>query len=525
MGDAVSDVRRTWLHGRERGPRRSARDPQTCGRDESGSILVLALVFLVAGAMVVAVLTTDLTGDLRSSQIFQSVRSEQYAARSATDLAINSIRYANGSPSAPTGNTSTLLAQTLNASPPSYCWGSGPKSELTTDGVSMDVWCSTAWAPTSANTRTVTFSTCLDGVGAAACAATPYLQAIVSYDDYPPGVSAPSSASCYLYCGTGMITDSWLWSPTAPTVAGISSALGSTSDNGATGSISGGATVYIYGTGFVTGATVNFVEESGGVPTSDNTVLPASSVAVNSSTEITAVSPAMIEGSMYFVTVTTPSGTSAYNANDIFTTTTVVPTVTGLSPATGTIAGGDAVTITGTGFFTGATVNFVQELNGTVVTGGTVLASQYVTVNGSTRITAVSPGVVGGSLCSGSTTNYCYFVTVTTSAGTSATGSNDVFTYTPLVPICSSISPTSGSAMTVVTILGTGFFTGAKVSFVPENGGTVISSDTVLSATPTSFTSSTITVSAPSPDAGVPTYFITVTTAAGTSQYLPIFTY
>ena len=205
---------------------------------------------------------------------------------------------------------------------------------------------------------------------------------------------------------------------------------------------------------------------------------------------------------MYFVTVTTPSGTSAYSANDVFTNTTVVPTVTGLSPATGTIAGGDAVTITGTGFFTGATVNFVQELNGTVVTGGTVLASQYVTVNGSTRITAVSPGVVGGSLCQGSTTNYCYFVTVTTSAGTSATGSNDVFTYTPLIPICSSISPTSGSTMTVVTILGTGFLTGAKVAFTPENNGTVISGDTVLSATPTAITSSTITVSAPSRNAG-----------------------
>lgn len=512
MGDAVSDVRRKRPYGR--GSRRSVRDPRTYGRDESGSILVLALVFLVAGAMVVAVLTTDLTGDLRSSQIFQAVRSEQYAARSATNLAINSIRYAYDAPSAPTGNTSTLLAQTLNASPPSYCWGNGSKSELTTDGVSMDVWCSTVWDPTSANTRTVTFSTCLDGVGAAACAATPYLQAVVSYDDYPAGVSAPSPEPCYLYCGTGMITDSWLWSPGVPTVTGI---------NPASGSISGGTSVTITGTGFVTGATVNFVEESGGVPTSDNMVLSASSVAVNSSTSITAVSPAMTEGSMYFVTVTTPSGTSAYSANDVFTNTTVVPTVTGLSPATGTIAGGNAVTITGTGFFTGAIVKFVQELNGTVVTGGTVLASQYVTVNGSTTITAVSPGVVGGSLCQGST-SYCYFVTVTTSAGTSATGSNDVFTYTPLIPICSSISPTSGSTSTAVTILGTGFMTGATVAFTPENNGTVISGDTVLSATPTAITSSAITVFPPSGNQ-VTTYYITVTTAGGTSQYLPIFTY
>jgi len=533
MGDAVSDVRRTWLHGRGRGSRRSARDSLECERDESGSILVLALVFLVVGAMVVAVLTADLTGDLRSSQIFQSVRSEQYAARSATDLAINSIRYAYDSPRAPTSNTSTLRAQTLNASPPSYCWGSGPKSALKTDGVLVDVWCSTAWNPASASTRTVTFSACLDGVGAAACAATPYLQAIVSYDDYPSGVSAPSSEPCYLYCGTGMITDSWLWSPVVPTVTGISNTPGPPS-GGATGSISGGTSVFITGTGFVTGTTVNFVEESGNAPTSDNVVLSASSVAVNSSTSITAVSPSIIEGSMYFVTVTTPSGMSAYSPNDVFTTTTVVPTVTGLSPATGSIAGGDAVTITGTGFFTGAIVKFVQELNGTVVTGGTVLASQYVTVNSSTTITAVSPGVVGGSPCQTGSTNYCYFVTVTTPAGTSATGSNDVFTYTPLIPICSSISPTSGSAGTVVTILGTGFMTGTVssptvVSFTPENSGNVISGDTVLSVTPTptSITSSTITVSAPSGNQvnQVVTYYVTVTTAAGTSQPLPIFTY
>jgi hypothetical protein len=86
----------------------------------------------------------------------------------------------------------------------------------------------------------------------------------------------------------------------------------------------------------------------------------------------------------------------------------------------------------------------------------------------------------------------------------------------------------------VVTILGTGFMTGTVssptvVSFTPENSGNVISGDTVLSVTPTptSITSSTITVSAPSGNQvnQVVTYYVTVTTAAGTSQPLPIFTY
>jgi hypothetical protein len=52
----------------------------------------------------------------------------------------------------------------------------------------------------------------------------------------------------------------------------------------------------------------------------------------------------------------------------------------------------------------------------------------------------------------------------------------------------------------------------------------VISGDTVLPATPTAITSSTITVFPPSGNQ-VTTYYITVTTAGGTSQYLPIFTY
>ena len=53
--------------------------------------------------------------------------------------------------------------------------------------------------------------------------------------------------------------------------------------------------------------------------------------------------------------------------------------MTGVSPASGTAAGGTAVTITGTGFLAGATVS----LGGTPATG--------VTVVNSTSITATTP--------------------------------------------------------------------------------------------------------------------------------------
>ena len=78
--------------------------------------------------------------------------------------------------------------------------------------------------------------------------------------------------------------------------------------------------------------------------------------------------------------MTTPAGTSATSAADQFTyTAAVAPAVTGLSPTSGSDAGGTSVTITGTGF-TGATV---VDFGTTAATG--------VTVVNDTTITATSP--------------------------------------------------------------------------------------------------------------------------------------
>ena len=118
---------------------------------EAGAVLVLALLFLVVVGGVVGSLATWAQNDLNNTAKFTAARSVQYAADSATEVAIQDIRY---SPLLATG-------QTLNASPPTYCWNNPGTPELPpVDGVSMDVWCSTAWNPSSANTRVVTFSTC-----------------------------------------------------------------------------------------------------------------------------------------------------------------------------------------------------------------------------------------------------------------------------------------------------------------------------------------------------------------------------
>ena len=294
--------------------RREAAGADGAGRrapDERGAILILALMMLMLGVIAVGALAFQVTNDVANSSRFASVRSEQFAAKSATNLAIQNIRYT------PLLSTS----QTLNASPPAACWGSGASSTLASidNAPAMTAWCSTAWTPTSANTRTVTISTCPQSETASQCATQPQLQAVVTFDDYPPGaVSAPSSAQCQVYCGTSMITDAWVWAPIVPTVTAVSPA---------TGPITGGTPITITGTGFTAGSTVSFVEESGGTPASDNEVLvvPKANVTVNSSTSISAIAPSIIEGSTYYVTVTTLNGTSAYGASDVYAYTAVAP--------------------------------------------------------------------------------------------------------------------------------------------------------------------------------------------------------
>jgi hypothetical protein len=104
-------------------------------------------------------------------------------------------------------------------------------------------------------------------------------------------------------------------------------------------------------------------------------------------------------------------GTSATSAADQFTyaeaAPEAAPTVTGVSPNTGAAAGGEAVTISGSGF-----------TNATAVYFGSVEATSF-TVNSDGSITAVTPAGTAGTVD----------VTVMAASGTSAIGPADQFTY------------------------------------------------------------------------------------------------
>jgi hypothetical protein len=212
MNIGKSYLRRAEVH--KRGNTTGA----VAAHDESGAVLILALVFLVAVSMLVLALSGWVGNDLMDTTSFVNARSLDFATSSATELAIQEIRY-----------TPLLGAgQTLNASPPAPCWGNGPTSEPPPlNGMSVAVWCSSAWNPSSANTRVVTFSACLSDLSAAACAAQPFLQTVVTFDDYPPGLSSPNpGGACNLFCGTSMTEDSSEWSPVIPAITSVSPGTG-----------------------------------------------------------------------------------------------------------------------------------------------------------------------------------------------------------------------------------------------------------------------------------------------------------
>jgi lysophospholipase L1-like esterase len=266
------------------------------------------------------------------------------------------------------------------------------------------------------------------------------------------------------------------------------------------GPATGGTAISITGTGFITGATVTIGQGNGSV----TGAISATGVTVVSPTEITATTGGGAKAGTWSLFVTTSGGTSAANVGDNFTynAPSAVPTVTAISPNSGPTTGNTPITITGTGFITGATVTIGQGSG--AVTGA--IAATSVTVVSSTKITAVT----GGGSKAGT-----WSLFVTTSGGTSAANTSDNFTYNTggVVPTVTAVSPNSGPTAggTTVTITGTGFVSGATVVIGQGNG-----TSGALAATVTSTTSTTITATTGG-GAKAGTFNLYVTTPGGTS--------
>ena len=197
----------------------------------------------------------------------------------------------------------------------------------------------------------------------------------------------------------------------APTVTGVSPV---------SGPATGGTTVTIAGTNLASATAVKFGAA-------------VATIVSDTATRIVATSPVGSAGAVD-VTVATAAGVSKTSAADKFSYVSA-PAVTGVSPATGSMTGGTAVTIMGTDL-TGATAVKFGATAATIVS------------DTATRIVVTSPAGSVGTVD----------VTVTTVGGTSQTSAADNFTYVlePILTVSGVVqnetTPTAANETAFVTV-------------------------------------------------------------------------
>ena len=242
---------------------------------------------------------------------------------------------------------------------------------------------------------------------------------------------ADGGSTEYRYDAESRLTD--VWSFTGAAVSALSASSGTSA---------GGGTVTVTGRGFLPGARVLFGSRAAATtyvsPTTLTAVVPAGSGAVD-------VTVSTLLGR----SVAVPAGRYTYQG----------PTLTAISPKTGTAAGGTVVTITGWNF-TGATK----------VAFGAKAAT--FTVTSAEKIVATAPSGTG-----------TVPVVVTTPQGSSSATAASFAYVAP--PIITSVSPVAGKSAggTTVTIKGSNFTGVTGVKFGTKSAtGVQVSSATTLTA-------------------------------------------
>lgn len=164
-------------------------------------------------------------------------------------------------------------------------------------------------------------------------------------------------------------------SPTGPTDPPVTIGPTVLSVSPATGPAAGGTEVTIGGANFAAGATVII----GGVT--------ATNVQFVSSASLKVTTPARAAGPAD-VTVTVDGRSSTLTAG--FTYVLLPPTISGISPASGSTAGGTTVTVSGTNFAAGASLT----IGGVAATGVTVLSATSLRAVTGARAAGVADVVV-----------------------------------------------------------------------------------------------------------------------------------
>ncbi len=186
----------TPTHNRSPRTPRRLRDilvSRTQQRDDEGSILILALVFLLVTSLTVMMIVTWAGNSLLDATKFNQASALDYSAGAAVQIEAQSLRY-----SYQTTQTDPYACQPTGSSSSSFPWNK------------VVVYCSIVDNPDSSATRVVTMDACSTGTSAATCESAPFLQAVFSYDDYSESNQLGcSSASDQVTCGTAMSITNW----------------------------------------------------------------------------------------------------------------------------------------------------------------------------------------------------------------------------------------------------------------------------------------------------------------------------
>jgi hypothetical protein len=171
---------------------------QTCRRDERGTSLILALVFIFAVGMVLVAVGGLAANALLNTNNADAERTSAQDAENAVTIAIQYVRYLPALPS------------------PSLCLPPGstiPSSGQGNGANNLEVYCTTTVQQTNSRTRVVEFYACPSGTSPVNCGTSPLLHAEVSYND----LNSQGVDDCYVEggatvttsCGTAMNVDLW----------------------------------------------------------------------------------------------------------------------------------------------------------------------------------------------------------------------------------------------------------------------------------------------------------------------------
>jgi Concanavalin A-like lectin/glucanases superfamily len=361
----------------------------------------------------------------------------------------------------PGGSTSTAVTFSINnpaptvtsASPTSAAAG-GAAFTLTVNGTNFVNGSTVRW---NGNSRTTTF------VSATQLTAAITATDIATAGNVPVTVFTPTPGG-----GTSTAATFAVNNP-APTLSTLSPA----------GAIAGSAafTLTVNGSNFVNGSTINWNGSARATTfvsaTQLTTAIAAADIATAGSVPVTVVTPAPGGGTSATLTFPIAQGTS---------------TLTAISPTSATAGGAPfTLTVTGSGFVSGSTVNW----NGSARTTTFVSATQ------------LTAAIAAADIATAGTAQ----VTVTGSAGSSGAVTFTINNPAPTISTLSPTSATAGGAAFTLTVTGTNFVNGSTVRWNGSVRTTTFVSATQLTAAITAADIATagsapITVFSPTPGGG-----------------------